>query len=329
MLSIKEIRTTAIQALRKGGLPAAHAEVQLDLLLDAEMRGVPSHGLLRLPRVIERVANGVTNPETKGRQSWRGQAMLDVDGESGLGPVVALAALETATAQVRETGSCVVAIKNCDHLGMLAFYAEKLALDGKVLLAMTVSEALVHPYGGRRAMIGTNPITIGVPAEPFPFVFDMATSLVSMGKIHDHANRGVAIPAGWALDADGNPTTDPIAAKTGAIAPFGGAKGYGLGLAFEVLVSSLAGSAIGTAVKGTLDSTHRCNKGDLFVVLEPASGALPLVSGFLEELRHSAPADPALPVRVPGDRAIATRERAGRDGLSVAPEVWDRICALA
>lgn len=329
MIPVKEIRNTAIRALTKGGLSPDHAETQLALLLDAEMRGVPSHGLLRLPRVIERVANGVTDPTTKGAQSWRGQALLDVDGQQGLGPVVALAALETATQRASESGACVVAIRNCDHLGMLAFYAEKLASKGKVLLGITVSEALVHPWGGRRAMIGTNPITIGVPAEPLPFVFDMATSLVSMGKIHDHAHRDAAIPEGWALDSDGNPTTDPNAAKLGAIAPFGGAKGYGLGLAFEVLVTALTGSAIGTAVKGTLDSTAPCNKGDIFVVMEPASGFMPLVSGFLEELRHSAPANPAQPVRIPGDRAASTRERAESHGLAVAPEVWERIRALA
>nr|WP_278116458.1 Ldh family oxidoreductase [Mesorhizobium sp. WSM4875]WIE94814.1 Ldh family oxidoreductase [Mesorhizobium sp. WSM4875] len=329
MIPVEEIRTTALRALTKGGLSLDHATIQLDLLLDAEMRGVPSHGLLRVPRVIERVANGVTDPTTKGAQSWRGRAFLDVDGKQGLGPVVALLALETARDRAAETGSCVVAVRNCDHLGMLAFYAEKLASEGKVLLGMTISEALVHPFGGRQAMLGTNPITIGVPAEPLPFVFDMATSLVSMGKIHDHAHRGVSIPEGWALDAEGNSTTDPDAAKLGAIAPFGGAKGYGLGLAFEVLVSALTGSAIGTAVKGTLDSMNPCNKGDVFVVMEPALSVVPLVSGFLEDIRHSAPVDPAEPVRIPGDRAVATRERASREGLTVASEVWDRIRLLA
>lgn len=329
MIPVQDIRTTAIRALTNGGLSPEHAAIQLDLLLDAEMRGVPSHGLLRLPRVVERVVNGVTDPETTGAQGWRGQALLDVDGQNGLGPVVALSALHTASQRADETGACVVAIRNCDHLGMLAFYAERLASAGKVLLGMTVSEALVHPFGGRRAMIGTNPITIGVPAEPMPLVFDMATSLVSMGKIHDHAHRGAAIPEGWALDAEGNPTTDPNAAKQGAIAPFGGAKGYGLGLAIEVLVTALTGSAIGTSVGGTLDSTKPCNKGDVFVVMQPASGFMPIVSGFLDELRSSAPADPAQPVRIPGDRAVTSRERAERDGLDVATEVWERIRALS
>lgn len=329
MLSVANIERSALAALEKAGIPQKHAEIQISLLLDAEMRGVPSHGLLRLPRVVERVLNGATNPNATGAHTWRGEAFLEVDGEQGLGPVVAMSALDAASERLKTSGSCVVAIKNCDHLGMLAWYAEKLARQGKILLGMTISEALVHPWGGRRAMIGTNPLTIGVPAEPEPFVFDMATSLVSMGKIHDHANRGVPIPAGWALDADGQPTTDAGKAKAGSIAPFGGAKGYGLGLAFEVLVAALTGSAIGTAVRGTLDSTHPCNKGDLFILMEPASGMTGIISDYLNELRETPPSDPNDPVRIPGDRSIKSRIRAEEEGLKIAPEVWERIQSLA
>ena len=136
-------------------------------------------------------------------------------------------------------------------------------------------------------------------------VLDMATGLVSMGKIHDHANRGAPIPLGWALDENGDPTTDAAAAKKGAIAPFGGPKGYALGMAFEVLVASLAASAIGTDVKGTLDSVNVCNKGDIFIVIAPphAEAARALVSGYLDDIRAAAPADPEHPVLAPGDRA--------------------------
>lgn len=329
MQTVAKVEQTALAALQKAGLPRNHSEIQTSLLLDAEMRGVPSHGLLRLPRVVERVLNGVTDPLAKGIHNWRGEAFLEVDGQHGLGPVVAMSALDAASQRLNSAGSCVVAIRNCDHLGMLAWYAEKLARQGKILLGMTISEALVHPWGGQRAMIGTNPLTIGVPAEPEPFVFDMATSLVSMGKIHDHANRAAPIPAGWALDAEGSPTTDAEKAKTGSIAPFGGAKGYGLGLAFEVLVAALTGSSLGTAVRGTLDSTHPCNKGDLFIVMEPASGMTSVISDYLNELRDTPPSDPQNPVRVPGDRSVKSRIRAEKEGLNIAPEVWERIQHLA
>src|SRR5471032_2349910 len=122
-------------------------------------------------------------------------------------------------------------------------------------------------------------------------ILDMATSRVSMGKIHDHANRDEPIPPTWALDENGDATTDASAAKKGAIAPFGGPKGYALGIAFEVLVSSLAASAIGTDVKGTLDSVNVSNKGDLFIVIAPphAEGAKALVTDYLDSIRAAAP----------------------------------------
>lgn len=329
MPSAGEIRSAALRALKAAGVPDGPAETQVSLLLEAELRGIASHGLLRLPRVIDRIESGATNPATRGIHAWRGGALLDVDGDHGLGPVVAMAALDEICRRAAATGVAAAAIRNCDHLGMLAWYAEQVAGRGQILIALTISEALVHPWGGRRAMLGTNPIAIGVPATPQPFVFDMATSLVSMGKIHDHANRGVPIPSGWALDGDGNPTTDAVAAKDGAIAPFGGAKGYALGLAFELLVASLTGSAIGPAVKGTLDAEVPCNKGDVFIVLEPASGAAETIARFMDEIRASAPAEAGSPVRIPGDRAAETRARRMREDIALPDEVWTRIRTLA
>lgn len=329
MPSHSQIESTARAALERAGVPPAQAALQTELLLEAELRGTASHGLLRLPRVIERIGNGVTDPAATGHHHWAGEALLRVDGRQGLGPVVALRALEAAAERLPRLGSVTVAIRNCDHLGMLAFYAEKMAARGVVLLGFTVSEALVHPWGGRRAMIGTNPIAIGVPAEPRPFVVDLATSLVSMGKIHDHANRGAAIPPGWALDAAGEPTTDAAAAKAGAIAPFGEAKGYALGLGFELLVSALCASALGTDVRGTLDSDQPCNKGDVFMLFCPQDGMAQQIGAWLDLLRQSPAADPAQPLRVPGDRALDTRARRAGGEIALPPEIWTTIRRLA
>jgi LDH2 family malate/lactate/ureidoglycolate dehydrogenase len=173
-------------------------------------------------------------------------------------------------------------------------------------------------------------LCIAVPATPEPLVLDMATSLVSMGKVHDHANRGEAIPPGWALDAQGNPTTDAAAAKSGSIAPFGGAKGYALGLALELLVTSLAGSAIGTAVQGTLDSNSVCNKGDVFVVISPPrSGSISAaIHAYLDEIRASGAACADQPVTVPGDRSRQMRARSIAEGVEVDDALWQRILAL-
>ncbi|MGE8611421.1 MAG: Ldh family oxidoreductase [Achromobacter veterisilvae] len=319
-----------MRALEQAGTPAGHAATQTNLLLEAELRGRASHGLLRLPRIIERIHNGVADPKTRGKAVWRSPAFLDLDGQRGLGPVIALAALDQIRQRARETGIAIAAVSNNNHIGMLALYAEQVAREGQILLALSTSEALVHPWGGRRALIGTNPIAIGVPTEDEPFVLDMATSQVAMGKIHDYANHGRALEPGWALDGAGNPTTDAAAAKSGALAPFGEAKGYALGLAFELLVASLTASALGTAVKGTLDSSAACNKGDVFIVVEAGSGAVAArISAYLDEIRACPALLPGRSVAVPGDRARAERRQRLETGIELADDVWHRILDLA
>lgn len=326
LVQVSEVRDLAGRALARAGVPADHAAIQLDLLLEAELRGVPSHGLLRLDRIVQRIANGVADPYAKGLGIWRSKAFLSVDGQMGLGPVVASAALDAIQERARETGIALAAVTNSNHIGMLGWYAERVAAKGQTVIALSTSEALVHPWGGRKALIGTNPIAIGVPTDAEPFVMDTATSVVSMGEIHDHAHRGASIPAHWALDAEGNPTTDPNRAKSGALAPFGGAKGYALGLAFELLVTSLAGAAIGTDVRGTLDATEICNKGDVFIVIDGPRADL---AGYLDLIRNTEPAEGFDRVLVPGDRARECRERRLVEGVPVADEVWARLQVLA
>lgn len=317
-----EIKQLAVAALRRADVPEAHAAQQVDLLLEAELRGVSSHGLLRLERILARIANGVSDAGARGSHTWLGGAFLSVDGERGLGPVVANFALEALKERVLETGVAVAAIRNSNHIGMLSWYAERTAAAGFSCIALSTSEALVHPWGGSRAMIGTNPIAIGVPTGGEPFVMDMATSLVSMGEIYDHANRGEPIPAGWALDADGRETTDPEAAKAGSIAPFGQAKGYALGLAFELLVSSLSGAALGRDVRGTLDDTGICNKGDVFIVMKGPHRDL---QAYLQAIRGLDPAEGFSGVFIPGERGRALRAQRLSEGVPLPPPVWKRL----
>jgi L-2-hydroxycarboxylate dehydrogenase (NAD+) len=327
---VGRIRNTLQAVLIAHGVPESFARIQTDLLLEAQLRGYASHGLLRLPRIVERIVNGVSSPAASGAHTWNGDSLLSVDGERGLGPVVAVTALDALKQRARRTGIAIGAIRNSNHIGMLAWYGEHVARDGLILIGATTSEALVHPWHGKSALIGTNPLCIAVPADPGPLVLDMATSLVSMGKIHDHANRGEPIPQGWALDAQGRPTTDATAAKAGSIAPFGGAKGYALGLAIEVLVTSLAASAIGTDVVGTLDSDKVCNKGDVFIVISPPHRAsvATAIHAYLDEIRNSGAPEEGQLVTVPGDRSREARAQSIAEGVEVDDALWRRIRAL-
>jgi L-2-hydroxycarboxylate dehydrogenase (NAD+) len=317
-----------------GGLGAAaqHAGTQATWLLEADLRGHPSHGMQRLPMIAQRIANGVADPSAEPDLEWITPAMLVVDGHRGLGPCVGSAVMTPLIERAKTHGVAVAAVANANHLGLLAPYVERCAAQSLIGIAMTTSEALVHPWGGRRAMVGTNPLAVAVPAEPFPFVFDMATGAVSMGRILDRRNRDLPLEPGWAIDSAGRPTLDAAAAVTGAIAPFGGAKGYGLGLAIELIVASMTGTALGIDVVGTLDAETICNKGDVFICLDPARFGrhdfMARIGDYLDAVRETAAQDGSGGVLVPGDRARADRARRLTDGLPIADSVWATVLAL-
>lgn len=323
-LDVQSVLSIATELLLQAGAPDAHAALQAEILVEAEMRGHPSHGVMRLPRLLKRIGAGLIDVTTTGAQHWQTDSMLTVDGQMGLGPVVAMRALDAIHERSRRTGICIAAIRNANHLGMLAYYVEHYAKRGAIVVALSTSEALVHPWGGRQAMLGTNPLAIGIPTGGRPFVLDMATGTVSMGKIHDFARRGEPIPLGWALDSDGEPTTDAAAAKDGSLAPFGDAKGYGLGLALELLVASLAGSALAPDVRGTLDDEYPANKGDVFIVIDPPlqPGLANRFDSYLADIRRCAPIDAASPVSVPGDGADRRRSASLGHGLEIDSDLW-------
>ncbi len=326
-----KIRKMAENALLAQGVTPANAHLQADLLIEAELRGLPSHGVQRLPRLVARLRAGLADPVASGVARETRPAVFTVDGARGLGPVVMMQAMECLASAVFTQGIALAAIRNANHMGMLAYYAEAAAARNLIGIVLTTSEALVHPFGGTDAMLGTNPIAISIPTGTEPYILDLATSQVSMGKIHHHALTGTPIPEEWAVDAGGRRTTDPEAAKSGAIAPFGEAKGYGLGLGVELLVAALAGSAFAPEVGGTLDATEVANKGDVLILIDPASGegSAAGLAAYLDRLRASRPADPARPVAVPGDGMRARRARALRDGIDLPDALHDELKALA
>ncbi len=324
------LKALAMRLLTQRGATAEAALLQTELLIEAELRGLPSHGLQRLPRLLLRIERGLANPNTSGTSTWIRRGFMTVDGQGGLGPVVMMTALRDLAQAVPDCGVAVAAIRHANHIGMLSFYAEAAARMGLASIIMSTSEALVHPYGGTQAMLGTNPIAVGIPTSDEPFILDLATSTVSMGKIHHHALRGDPIPQGWAVDQEGIPTTDANAAKSGAIAPFGGAKGYGLGLAVELIVAALAGSAFAPEVRGTLDESHEANKGDVIILIDPTAGRgdSRTLATFLQRIRTSLPKDPAQPVAVPGDGARKRRERTEARGIELPTEIMKRLSEL-
>ncbi|MCV3767818.1 Ldh family oxidoreductase [Rhizobium sp. TRM95796] len=326
----ERLREIGIRLLERRGTPAENAWLQMDLFIEAELRGLASHGLQRLPLLLSRLDKGLADACARGAHHWSRNSFLTVDGQRGLGPVIVMNAMREMRTGLRENGLAIAAIRNANHIGMLAYYVEAAVADGMIAIAMSTSEALVHPFGGTQAMLGTNPIAIGIPCGERPFILDLATSIVSMGKINNYAMRGAPIPPDWAVGPDGRPTTDPKTARAGAIAPFGGAKGYGLGLAVELLVAALAGSDLAPDVRGTLDDVHAANKGDLIILIDPtaSAGQAHQLARYLDRLRQSRPLDPANPVSAPGDGARARRASALEAGIDLPQSLFDQLIAL-
>jgi L-2-hydroxycarboxylate dehydrogenase (NAD+) len=331
-IALEDVHALVDGCLSAEGVPRGRREIQTRWLVEAEARGHASHGIQRLPVIVQRIRAGLTAPESEGTHVWRMPTALDVDGGRGLGPCVGVSAMDALCSRAPETGVAVAAIHDANHLGILAPYVEQAAEQGLIGIAITVSEPLVHPWGGRVAMLGTNPLAVAVPAAPEPFVLDMATGAVSMGKVLAHRHSGTPLEPGWAIDADGRPTLEAAAAAEGAVSPFGGPKGYALGLALELVVGALTGTALGRDVTGTLDAETVCNKGDVLVCLDPRTfGALdfePAISAYLQELRESPPQAGYDGPSIPGDRARSRRARAVAGGIEIADSVLDEIDAL-
>jgi LDH2 family malate/lactate/ureidoglycolate dehydrogenase len=326
-VSRKQQMDTIVAVLCGLGANEEEAFIQADVWTEADLRGIHSHGVQRLPVMATRIQKGLMKVNVKPERTWTADAVLNVDGKDGFGTAICETSLKELTPAARKHGLAALTVRNAAHIGMVGYYAERRALEGLVCIAFTTTEALVHPFGGAEALVGTNPIAIGIPGDPRPFLLDMATSVSAMGRIIALKHRGEKVPEGWAVDKNGTPTTDPDAALAGSLSPAGGPKGYGLGISIEMLAGLLPGMPTGREVLGTLDTEYPCTVGDLFIVMDPKAfpGGEMLAAGvkkYLEELRASKPGTGFKQVMVPGDPEHRLREERLVNGIPHPEEVW-------
>lgn len=319
-------REAAAAGLQAHGIGADDASLVAEVLVTADARGKASHGLLRLPRIIRGIESGNVDPEgTIDVVAERG-GVARVSGGHRLGPAVATEAVAEVTDRAAEFGIGAVGVQESNHLGMLGYYTDQLRREGYVGLAVTNTEPAMPPHGGAEAILGTNPIAIGLPTDP-PFNLDMATSAISRGDILHSRNRGEEIPEGAALAADGERTTDPAEALEGVVLPIAGPKGSGLAIAVEILAGGLVGAAMGTAVTGTYHTEDPCTKGDLFVALDPAAFGqddfVARASEFLRDLQNGETAEGFDDIRIPGGRSLALDTTA--ETVDVDDDLWATI----
>jgi (2R)-3-sulfolactate dehydrogenase (NADP+) len=318
------------RALERSGATPAMASATAAALVAAELDGIPSHGASRIPQYCGHVKNGrATGSAVPRVVRERGGACL-VDAGGGLAFEACALAVREAIARARANGVAFASVANSNHFGVAAYHAEPIAAAGLVGLAFGNSPAAMPMWGGKRALFGTNPIAAAFPRRGAPpMVIDLSLSEVARGKLMVAAREGKAIPLGWALDKDGNPTTDPKAGLEGMMVPAGGAKGAMLALAVELLVCGLSGSAFGFESDSFFVEAGRPTRiGQAFLAIDP--DALAGREVFLERVETLVSAMLAdSGVRLPGDRRRANRDRIARDGIELAPDLAAKIRALA
>jgi LDH2 family malate/lactate/ureidoglycolate dehydrogenase len=322
----------------RAGLPPADAARVAALMLRADLSGADAHGVFRMPQYVRRLRAGGVAARPDIVVDRRGPAVALVDGGNGMGHLVMSKAVETATELARESGVAWVGVRRSNHAGPAALYVEDPAAAGLVAIYTVVASANhMAPFGGAEALLGTNPIAIGIPAgEEADVVLDIATTVVSYGTVKNAVMKGEALPEGWMIDpADGRPVVDPARVAGGLLNPIGGYKGSGLALALGLLAGPLNQAAFGREVVDfNADDTTETNTGHALIVLDVARLIDPAVfraavDRHLRDLRSARPLPGTDGVRLPGEaRAARIRERTV-NGVPLAPELVARLDALA
>jgi len=267
-----ELTALASGILRSCGVPPPDAEFVARSLVEADLRGVPSHGVLRLPRYARELREQVTNPQPRLRVLDEGPAYALVDGDGGLGPLVGRYAMQVAMAKARESGVAVATARRSRHFGAAGYYALMAVAEDMIGMAMTVASPRLAPTGGREPLFGNNPLSLAVPGDQeFPLVVDFAAGRTGAGRLELAAASGTPIPEGLARDLEGNLTTDPAVGLKGTIVPIGEHKGYGLTLLIELLAGLLGGAPYFGVGRAELDAHVRTvGIGHFFMVIDPS-----------------------------------------------------------
>ena len=253
------------------GVDEADAELVAGSYVSADLYGLASHGVMRIPRIFDGIDAGTHFPDRKPLLLKENAAFAVFDGQSGLGTVAGIVAMRTAVEKARAAGVGCVTVFNGNHFGTAGFYCRMAADEHMISMTMCNGSPGVASPSGHRAVLGTNPIAMGAPTRGNPIILDMSISAVVRGRVLEYERTGKPLPEGVAVDVEGNPTTDPTAALAGAFLPFGGSQAYkvfGLGVMIDILSGPLAGAAYADKVRGSANTTEDCNKGDFYLAID-------------------------------------------------------------
>lgn len=314
----------------KAGLSEEHAEITADVLVFADERGIHSHGAMRVEYYCERIAKGGINtkPNFQFEKTGPSTGVFHADGGSGF--AAAKAAMDEAIKMAKENGVAVVGVENMSHSGAIAYYTHQAVKEDLVALTLCQSDPMVVPFGGAEPYYGTNPIAFAAPSSDGRVIsLDMATTVQAWGKILYARSKNESIPDTWAVDAEGNPTTDPH--KVNALLPIAGPKGYGLMMMVDVLSGILLGLPFGNKVSSMYsDLTEYRHLGQLHVVINPAfftdlEQFKQNITNTMNDLNNIKPAPGFSQVYFPGQNLDAVIEEYKENGIEIVDDIYEYL----
>lgn len=321
-ISADKLRAFATAAYTAAGLSARDAAVCADSLVQADLWGHQSHGVMRLAWYLARLKSGVCKVAQPEKIIAAG-AIAVIDGHDAMGQIVAKHVAEDAIARAKQHGIGAVAVRNSGHFGTAAYFTLMAARANCIGFLTTNASPSMAPWGGRKKTVGNNPWSWACPAgRHAPMVLDIANTGVARGKIYLARQRGERIPDGWAMSAEGVPTTDPQEAIDGIILPMGGHKGYAISVIMDMLSGVLTGSGVGSQVTGPYQPKHRSAAGHFMIVLDiapfqPVADFNRRIEAQIAELKSSPLAPGAGGIFYPGEIEARNDEANRRDGLAL------------
>jgi LDH2 family malate/lactate/ureidoglycolate dehydrogenase len=316
-------------------MPPEDAHLLAHTLVWADLRGVHSHGVMRVPEYVRRLTERGVNPAGQPRVLKDVGAALLVDGGNSMGQIGGTFAMRQAIERAGTTGVAAAALRGSNHCGAMAYYAVLALAEDMIGLAATNALPTMAPWGGLDALLGLNPLAVAIPAaEEPPLVLDISFGAAARGKIVVYHQKGLPIPEGWAFDAEGRPTTEPARALEGLIQPIGGYKGTGLALVIGILASVLSGAGYGTEFGSAAEGARAGQDSQFFLALkvaafEDAATFKRRVDGIIRQIHASRRAPGAERIYVPGELEHETAARYQREGIPLNAATLAGIVAVA
>lgn len=334
IVKVNELESICSNILSQYGLSDSDRLILINSLVSANMKDVPSHGVIKLPIYVRRIQKGLINIAPELKKVRENNSCILINGDNGFGQIVISKAIDIAIEKVLKTGICAVSIFNSNHCGMLSFFINNIIEKGFIGLLATNAPAFVAPPGGIEARIGSNPLCVGVPTlRGFPMILDMAIC-PAVGKIRLALENNEEIPHGWAMDSFGKATTNPKEALNGFLLPIGGPKGFGIGLMVDVFAGILSGAAFGINVKNPLfDLENIPELGHFLIILNYKEFIdkdifLSRIEELIVSVKNTRLAKDANEIFLPGEIEYRNYLRSKKEGIFIGEETWKNLLDL-